>query len=254
MIKRFLEDIGLSEKEAEVYTKLLTMESSSVIDLAKITKINRTTIYPVLETLMKKGLVDEITVDKKVKYQAEPPERLESYIQNEKTKLDEQSKLLSEVIPRLKNFALQEGERPIVKVYEGKEGILRSLKEYFQAEDKDDIAYLIYSRDLINQAFSKKDQEDARALRLSKKVKSRSIFVSSEGDLPSNDMAERYRIEDPTYGIKCDIGIYSDRIRIHTLSKNLSAIFIKSQDVADTFRTLFDLAIEGIKAKKENKD
>lgn len=253
MIKKFLEDIGLSEKEAEVYTKLLTMESSSVIDLAKITKINRTTIYPVLESLIKKGLVDEVTIDKKVKYQAEPPERLESYIQNEKTKLEEQSKLLNDVIPRLKSLGLQEGERPIVKVYDGREGILRSITEYFEPGDKEDVAYLIYSRDLLNQAFSKTEQEDARKLRLKRSIKSKSIYVSSEGDLPQDEMAERHRIINGTHGIKCDIGIYSDRVRIHTLSNNLSAIFIKSQDVADTLKTLFDLALEGLRSKEKNK-
>jgi len=77
MLEKYLQEIGLGDKEAAVYAALLQVDDDSVLDLSKKTKINRTTIYPVLESLAKKGLISEVKVNAKVRYQAEPPERRE---------------------------------------------------------------------------------------------------------------------------------------------------------------------------------
>ncbi len=249
MIEKFLSGIGLSEKEILTYKKLLSVESASVLDIAQKTSINRTTIYPVLESLKEKGLVTELTDGKKTRFHAEPPERLETYIHSQLNKLEEQEKLLHEVVPRLRSISLATGEKPIIKTEEGREGILKSIEEYFQADDNDDTAYLIYPRDRIREIFSNKEINDARGLRLKKTVKSKSIYTTKEEMLPQDEMSERHRIDGDKYPVTADIGIYADRVRIHTLGKNLSATVIKSKDVADTLRTLFKLAILG--AKKE---
>ena len=80
MLEKYLQEIGLNDKEAAIYLALLQVDNSSVIDISKKTKINRSTIYFVLEGLGKKGLVSEVQVDKKVHYAAEPPERLETFV------------------------------------------------------------------------------------------------------------------------------------------------------------------------------
>ncbi len=115
MFEKYLEEIGLSDKEASVYVALLQVDHDSVLDLSKRTGINRTTIYPVLETLAKKGLVSEMQIDKKVHYKAEPPERLESFVERRKLNFEEQSKRLKDIVPQLKSIQRESGERPVVK-------------------------------------------------------------------------------------------------------------------------------------------
>ena len=66
MLEKYLQDIGLNEKESKVYLALLAVDNSSVLDLSKKTELNRSTTYVVLETLAKKGLVSETTVGKKL--------------------------------------------------------------------------------------------------------------------------------------------------------------------------------------------
>lgn len=60
MLEKYLQEIGLSEKEAQIYLALLQVDNDSIQGLSNRTKINRTTLYPVLESLSKKGLVSEI--------------------------------------------------------------------------------------------------------------------------------------------------------------------------------------------------
>lgn len=247
-IRNFLKEIGLSDKESLVYLALLPVDGASVIDLSKSTGINRTTLYPVLEDLKAKNLIIEVKQDKKIRFQAEPPERFETFIQNQKSRLDEQTKILEDVIPEMKGVVRQTGERPIIRVYEGREGILKSLEHYYEGGGSKE-EYMIYPRDAIKGLFSPAEQKRAQQSRLGREVHMTSIFTSSE-DYPSNNLATRYRIDSEKYPVSCEIGLYADQIHIHILSDNMSAVDIKSKDLAETLRTLFKLATRGIEAEK----
>lgn len=247
-IKKFLIDIGLSDKEAMVYLSLLPTDGLSVIELSISTKINRTTLYPILEDLIAKKLIIEVKEGKKNRFQAEPPERIETFVRNQKARLDEQEKLLEDIIPQMRGFVRQTGEKPIVKYYEGREGILHSINEYQQIGDYEKEEYLIYPRGVVTELFSPSEIKKAKSIRLGHKIHMNSIFTSTE-EYPSTPDAARYRIDPKDNKILCEIGIYADRVRIHTLSE-LSAIYIKSSDVAETLKTLFKLAVKGIEAEE----
>src|SRR3989344_6596845 len=125
MLEKYLQDIGLSDKEATAYLTLLAVENASVLDLAKKTGIKRPTVYVILKSLSKKGLVSETTIGKKTHYQAEPAERLETFVERRKLALEEAGSLLKDLIPQIKSMSREAGEKPIVKYFEGKEGIVR---------------------------------------------------------------------------------------------------------------------------------
>src|SRR3989344_2832391 len=132
MLEKYLQDLGLSDKEALIYLALLHVDSTTALDLSKKTKINRSTVYVVIDSLSKKGLVSETTVGKKTQFQAEPPERLETYIERRKAQFEEQSKRIKDVIPEIKSIQRDTGERPVVKYYDGVEGIISSAEETFR--------------------------------------------------------------------------------------------------------------------------
>ncbi len=246
MLEKYLQEIGLSDKESLVYTALLHVDNDSVLDLSKKTKINRTTIYPVLESLAKKGLISEVKIDKKVRYQAEPPERLETYVERQKVVLDEQSKRLKDIIPQLKSVQREAGERPIVKYFEGREGIISSFDEFFRNSEGNDTVYLIYPYDLVRSLFTESEREKYRKLRIDRNIKSKTIYTSSEIERPSDRTGDRFRIDGNKYPISCDISIFKDRVRISTLDSSLSGIFIVSKDFADTMRSLLNLYFDQI--------
>lgn len=250
MLEKYLQEIGLAEKEAAVYAALLQVESDSVLDIAKKTKINRTTIYPVLESLAKKGLITEVRVDKKIRFQAEPPERLETYVERQKVVLNEQGRRLKDIIPQLKSVQREVGERPVVKYFEGREGIISSLEDFFSTNDEGGEAYLLYSKDLLQGLFTDKEQEKFRSLRLKQHIKTKVLYTTAGIERPSDNMGQRIRIDGKKYPISCDISIYKDRVRINTLGKSLSGIYILSQDLADTLRSLFDIAFDQLKKEE----
>lgn len=244
MFEKYLEEIGLSDKEAKVYVALLQVDHDSVLDLSKRTSINRTTIYPVIESLAKKGLVSEIQIDKKIHLKAEPPERLETYVERRKLNFEEQSQRLKDVIPQLKGIQRESGERPVVKYFEGKEGVMSSLEEslsYYGNEGG--VNYLIYPRDLVEEIFKNERPKFVDA-RKKKKIKIKALYTRKDGDLPNTVDSTRIRIDEEKYPILCDIGIYNENVRINTLGTQISAILIKSKDLAVTLKSLIDLIFD----------
>lgn len=250
MFEKYLQEIGLNEKEAALYLALLQVDAASVIDVSKKTKINRSTVYVVLEGLMKKGLVSETQIGKKVHYQAEPPERLETFVERQKTILEEQQKRLKDIIPQIKGIQREAGERPLVKYFEGKEGILSSAEEIFEAHDTGGTAYLVYPKDLLESIFSQEEKSKYRKIRIGKDIRSKVFYTSDSQTVPDDGTGDRIKIDGKKYPITCDVTVYKDRVRINTLGKSLAAIYIKSQDVADTLRSIIDLAFDGLKEKK----
>lgn len=249
MIKKFLQDIGLNEKEVIIYLELLRVDKSSVLDLAKKTGILRTSIYSIIDSLKEKGLVIETEVGKKINFQAEPPERIFAFIESQRLKVEEQSQLAVEFIPQLKSLSRQTGEKPIVKVYEGREGILKANEESFGygKSNPGDTAYFIYPYDLVENLFSSQEIKKYSNQRLNRHIKSKAIYTYSKGDRPKSVDSIRVKIDGKKYPIKCDVSIFKDMVRIHTLGKSLSSLIIKSQDIADTFKSLFEAVFDNQK-------
>jgi len=248
MFEKYLQEIGLNDKEAAVYVALLGFENASVLDVAKKTTIKRPTVYTALESLAKKGLVSEITVGKKTHYFAEMPEKLESLVERKMVSLRESQKTLKEIIPQLKGLTREHGEKAIVKYFEGKEGIISATDEFLKVTpDSSEPMYFLYSKDHLEDVFSKEELQSMRKSRLDRNIKSKTFYTYKKGDLPSDEMAERIKIDGQKYPLTCDITIYKDIVRIGILGKRLSGIFIKNQDVAETFKSLFKLAFDAQK-------
>lgn len=250
MFEKYLQELGLNEKEASLYISLLQVDNASVIDLSKKTKINRSTVYFVLEGLKQKGLVIEVQLGKKVHYAAEPPERLETFVERQKDIFEERIKRLKDIIPQVKSLQREQGQRPVVKYFDGREAAINSNRDFFNAEDKEGTGYFLFNRDLIEEVFSPKEILEIQKIRPSKDIFGKSIYTSTKTILPSNQMTERKKIDATQYPVLCDVSIYEDRVQFVTLGKKISSIFIQSKDVAETLKSLFRLAFENIKTKE----
>jgi sugar-specific transcriptional regulator TrmB len=243
-MKDFLEKIGFSEKEASIYLHLLKVDNDNVADIAKHTDINRTTVYPVLQQLIQKEFVEELKEDGKVFYKARTPDRIESFLQEQKIKIEEQSHEAKDIIPQLKGVMRQEGQKPIIEYHEGREAIVYAAKTYNISEDGDEEMYLIYPRDILEDLFTEKERKVARELRINKNIRSKSFYTYEKGDYSPDNSGDRIRIDSKEYPVKADISVHGDGVQIHILGDKLGSIYIKSRDVAETLKTLFKLAFK----------
>lgn len=253
MINKFLQNVGLTDKEIILYLELLRGEKSSVLDLSKKTNILRTSVYPILGNLLEKELVSEVRVGKKVYFQAEAPERIGSYIESQKLKLEEQAKIANDFIPQLKSLSRQTGEKPIVKMFEGREGLIKATEESlgYGKNTSTEKIYFIYPFDLVEDFFTEQELKKLSARRVNKNIKSQAIYTYSKGERPASQNSVRLKIDGHKYPIKCDISIFKDVVRINTLGKSLSAMVIKSQDLADTLKSIFKALFDSYEQNKK---
>lgn len=129
-----LEDLGLSNAEAKIYLALLELGSSKTGRIIDITKLQSSTVYHVLGSLVEKGLVSYIFKGKIKYYQAEKPESFLLFLEEKKRKFNE-------ILPELKEKEKLSKQKQAARVYEGINGlktafndILTSLKrgqEYY---------------------------------------------------------------------------------------------------------------------------
>jgi len=241
MFEQYLQEIGLSEKESRIYLALLQVDRNTVQELANRTKINRTTVYPVLESLQKKGLVSEIQEGKKVEFMAEPPERLETYAERQRVVFEEHAARLKDIIPQIKSIQREQGERPVVKYFEGRDGAISAYEEFYGFSGSETkTGYYILNSDLLSAVFTEKEMDKFREMRKGKKVSTKVIYNNKDGDRIFGENLVAVRIDYAKFPITCDIAIIEDEVIISTLGHQISSVLIKSADIAQTLISLIE--------------
>ena len=104
MINQTLKKLGFSDKEIEIYLAVLQQGKVSPVDIAKVTKINRSTVYNIAKELVEKGVISEDLGGKTRYFVARPPTDLESLVSRERRKLEQKQQLVTKAINDLKTF------------------------------------------------------------------------------------------------------------------------------------------------------
>ncbi|MBA3733121.1 BlaI/MecI/CopY family transcriptional regulator [Patescibacteria group bacterium] len=248
MIEKYLEDAGLSDKEAAIYLQLIKVDQASVVELSQKTKIKRPTVYTILDSLAKKGLVSEVEENKKTKYMAESPEMLRTYIERKEMALGElKNRFAEDIIPQIKSLQRESGEKPLVKYYSGKEGIISINEDVYDSNPDGSPVYILYSKDLLDDVFKDVETGKYRKVRKNENIKAKVLYNWSKGQKEDTELTKRLKVDESKYPFYVDMSIYKDKVRISILGKKLSAIYIESKDFAETLKSLFNLAFDNLK-------
>lgn len=99
MIQQLLEQLGFSKKETAVYIAVLQKGKISPSEVAKITDINRTTVYSVANDLIKRGVISEDLGNESTRYLVALP--LNELQQEEEKKIANKKEILNQAIEEL---------------------------------------------------------------------------------------------------------------------------------------------------------
>lgn len=238
-----LQKIGLSENEAGVYLALLELGSSTAAQIAQKARVNRATTYVQIETLIRMGLVSTFEKGKKTYFRAEDPEYLKKVIEREKATVVEREQKLTDIMPELEKLFLTASERPRVRFFEGKEGLLTIVKDFLKTKDR--AIEAVASLDNILDIFPA-HLKDYSSQRVKKGIRSKFIYTSSQGAILAQSDAEMLResrfVPPEKFPFTCDITIYEHKVAISSLRDRPFGIIIESKEVADSLRALFYLA------------
>lgn len=150
-----IQKIGLSDKESKIYTVLLQLGGAYPTTIAEITKLNRTTVYKILEVLTVRGLVTEIEKKNKLYYLIEHPKRMEQFAQTQITLANRQLESAHKILPTLLGLYANTDNKPIVKFFEGKDGVLKIYEDHVAVNQKYEQLAFSNTADLVG--FLSKD-------------------------------------------------------------------------------------------------
>lgn len=129
-----LQKLGLTDNESKVYLALLENGKQNISALSKLTGLYRPVIYKLLPALFSHQLVAKQKVGKRVYYLAENPTQLKVLANRIVDDLDGAANELMQTYRNAK-------QRPVIKNYEGRDGIKHVFEEMMSVCKKGDIIY-----------------------------------------------------------------------------------------------------------------
>lgn len=247
-LKESLKSIGLSDKEARVYYALLNIGVSSVVTIAKKAEIKRPTAYVVLEDLMEKGIVSEVSHPHKKLYRAVEPRKLFEQYEDSFNKA-------KQLLPQIEAIAKEESYKPHVVLYEGVEGTQEALAYGInKMKGQEIVGYYAKTTSEILKKY--KGYERYNEALYDNRIKMRGIA-------PKDRSLKEFRDTDKDYGrtfrempndkYSSDIAIEMGDTFVRFFDPiNLQSLIIENPAITKTMKEIFEMSWEKLEAKKNS--
>jgi sugar-specific transcriptional regulator TrmB len=251
-----LKQAGLSDKEALIYNTLIEIGGAFPSKIAEITRLNRTTVYKILEVMSIKGLVSEVEKKKKFFYQAESPKNLERYVSSKMTTAKRELEHLQTILPQLDGLFANTPNKPIVRFYEGEEGVLAVYKDHINVGEKYEMLAFSNTADLMQ--FLSEDFRNSYIRRKAQLgITTRAILPDTEVDMKYNETfyanfpkavwPKLRHVPRKMFPFKSDLTIYGKN-KVSIINFNapqFAATIIEDQIIHDLMVMIFELSWKG---------
>jgi len=238
-LQSVLQQLGLHEKEAMVYLALLQMGTASVPAISIKAGTKRPTTYLILEELRMKGLVTLLPKKVRALYTAQSPQKLlEEQREKEET--------IQRNMPELMAIYNSKKEKPKVTYYQGEDHIVELYDEIFKEK-----SILFYGSigSISATVFEKikgyierieKENLDVREVL---QADQKSIRYAQE----NRSQNHQIKIASENFLFPTDNMIFGNKVAIITYKDTPMAVVIESNDVVETYKSLFEIAWQSIK-------
>ena len=139
MIQNVLQNIGLNDKEIQVYLVNLELGSQPASIIARRVKMPRNTTRFILDKLTEKGLVEVTKKANTQLYTPEKPKNLINLLESERVienqKIDDKIGQLNSVMAELESRYRPESTKPKVTFYEGDDGLRRVYENSLKSNE-----------------------------------------------------------------------------------------------------------------------
>lgn len=241
----FLETIGLTNKEAELYELLLRLGEVPAQTIIAESKLKRATAYKVLYSLEKKGLVHQKDVGKIIHFRPESPSKLLELAEQTHETYDRAREDLRKMLPDLNSSYLMSVERPIVTTFEGEEGIKKANLAVL-AEKKEILAYLVINPEIDKRL--EKFWNQYYAIRKRDKIFVRSITPDTKAGreykkMDKKELRKTKLVPKNQFQFAIEKNIVGNKVAFFSVQEGkLIATIVENKAIADTERTIFELA------------
>ena len=224
-----LKELGLTNREIEIYLKLLEQGESSAAELAKDSSISRTHVYEALKTLIEKGLVSSVTKNFKKYYLATDPDKLLHILKETENKI-------TNLIPSLLKLKKPQAKAPKIEIFEGKEGMKTIFMDTLKLKKGSEVLIINVAEHTkgILGPFAKLYFKE----KVKRKIKNRVIF-SKKFEFLDPTAEKRFMLKEkvsPAMTV-----IYENKVAIILWVEKPTGIVIESEEAAKEYREYFEI-------------
>ncbi|MFZ5364813.1 MAG: TrmB family transcriptional regulator [Patescibacteria group bacterium] len=253
-----LRKAGLKQKEAEIYAALLELGGAYPSKIAEYTKLNRSTVYKILEELSIKGLVSEVQKGKKLYYQIEKPDKLVRFAKEQIKLAENRLENAEKILPDIEGLFTLTPNKPKVSFYEELDGVLKVYADHVDV--KESYEQLAFSNTAgVIEFMPLKFREDYVKKKEKISIPSRGIVPDTEKDIDYNKTVYRNVnkgiwpklrwIPAKMFPYKGEITIYeNNKVSLVNFSEpTMIGVIIEDKDIHDMMAMIFELAWAGAK-------
>lgn len=251
-MKDTLIQAGLTTPQADTYLLLLDAGSLSPPTVAERLALTRSNAYKVLEQLMEIGLAEREERNKKYVYRAGDPTALNDLLARERNKVIALEKAINDSLQLLRNKYQQQTSAIETKAYHGGAKLKRLYEQ--QAETKQPVYFIKSRADIPTLGFEMMDY----VRKLPARYGTRRYGITQDAPEASLDPAvddstnlTRTWIDAASYTSPVEWSVSGDEVTIFIFEKDGSAVRIKNQTVANSFREIYTLLDSNIRANPE---
>ncbi|MFZ2193070.1 MAG: helix-turn-helix domain-containing protein [Candidatus Moraniibacteriota bacterium] len=238
MLLEKLQIAGLSEKEAKVYVAVLELGEATIAEITKKSKIKRSTIYDILNTLKEKGIISQTRLNKRPIFLAENPKKMLE-------KLEEKKRGLEEAVPELLSIMNLLDKKPKIRYFEGIEGVREVFEDTLRYPNQELLTWFSHPNINLGEDFFWKYYNPER---LKRKIWGRAIATDTPQNRALNETfgnkwLAKMKISSNKSLLKLDIEIKiygKNKVGIVSYKEDLG-IVIESKKIYDGLKAIFEV-------------
>jgi sugar-specific transcriptional regulator TrmB len=241
-LQKRLEHFGLNSKEATVYLALLELGEGTLADLARKSRVKRTTLYDIARSLKEKGLVSVVRNGGRLRYSAEDPRMFGE-------RLHEQQTLLSGMLPELLSLANALPHKPKVRFYEGIEGIKEVYRDTLTYPDQELLAWV------TDEALTHFDPVFLNTVYLPKRIAKKIWMRALVSDVPAlseyvgrdaSSLRTTRLLDKKRFPLAIEINLYGGRNVAFMSFKEQTGLIVESERIYSTLKSIFEQQWESV--------
>lgn len=249
-MRKELKNLGLSDRETDIYIFGLGAGPTTAQNIANATKIKRPTVYVDLERLKQLGLVHQSFKGKKKLFEMAQPEKLFQITEKEKEKTKEKEIGIENIVSSLKAIANKSEMASDVKMFEGFPAIEDIVSEFARVKSP---TYAISSGSYLEKTKWASFMKNIASIRERQKNK---IYIITDPHpleiklyLMEDTDAREYRFLPSGVQLPSMMFMCEDKIALISMKEPYSSIVIKNQTVAETEKFMFDIIWQSLEGK-----
>jgi HTH-type transcriptional regulator, sugar sensing transcriptional regulator len=235
MIKSLI-SLGLTDKEASVYLALLSGGEMTADQLSRSSKLNRSTTYVQIKFLIESGLISTFKRGKKTIFAAESPNNLVRILEHKQQQIELQKVEVTKLVPELLKLFGGSVDRPTVRVFEGKEGLVSMRSAIL--DQKPDRLLMVTAYNQMQKIFTTEELKQFTDRREKLGIESWVMYTLPSGDdfVPFRlQKLKRIKAEELPFGSD----MYNNTVSFASAKEGIVGLTITNQDIANTMRAMY---------------